>query len=73
MVLDGAAALAIVTYIVASRGGPPPTWARMIYLGGIVACGVAASSRRSWFTLACLAVLTAIAAEQVISGAWLVR
>ena len=72
MLFDGVAALAIITYIAASYGGPPPTWAKMVYLGGIIACSVAASSRRSWLTLTCLAVLTAIALNQVISGEWLV-
>lgn len=73
MVFDAIAGIAIVTYLVASRSGPPPTWAKMIYLVGIVACGVAANARRSWFSLACIAVLTAITVEQVVSGEWLVR
>lgn len=73
MVLDAVAAIAIVTYIVASHFGPPPTWAKMAYLVGIVACGSAAGYRRSWLTLACIAVLTVIAVEQIVSGAWLVR
>ena len=73
MVLDAVAAIAIITYIVASHFGPPPTWAKMVYLVGIVSCGAAATSRRSWFSLACLAVLTMGAVEQVVTGAWVAR